>query len=126
MTTEPGSPSRPPSSTDAVGLHMGAPSKPGDLYRFRHERTLAFLDARPMLDGIAAGRYAAVTTFGPVASPRDDGHLPGLSAALARACGPPLLYGHNALYLRKRPPCQAALGWASWTRSARMASAPCA
>ena len=76
-----------------------------DLWKFRHERTLAFLDARPLVVKVAAGGYAAVTTLAPVQGPKDAGVMtPGLDVALAQSYQPPVLYAGAALYLPKRPP----------------------
>jgi hypothetical protein len=73
-----------------------------DLWKLRHERTLAFLDARPLVAQVEAGGYAAVTTLGPVAI--DGVQTPGLAAALARSYQPPILYAGMALYLPKHAP----------------------
>jgi hypothetical protein len=82
----------------------GKPSD-ADLWKLHHERTLAFLDFSPMLARLRAGGYAAVVMLHPVRGPGDDLHLPGLSAALASAYRPPILYsGGTALYLPKAPP----------------------
>ena len=87
--------------TLSVCAWAGTPSA-ADLWKLHHERTLAFLDAAPMLARLRAGSYAAVVTLRPVTGPRDDLHLPGLSAALASAYRPPVLEaGGTALYLPK-------------------------
>ena len=78
-----------------------------DLWKLRHERTLAFLDARPLVAKVSAGGYAAVTTLGPVAVgpvAYDGVQTPGLADALARSYQPPILYAGKALYLPKRAP----------------------
>ncbi|HEY3798993.1 MAG TPA: glycosyltransferase family 39 protein [Caulobacteraceae bacterium] len=82
----------------------GKPSV-ADLWKLRHETTLAFMNPAPLLAGIRAGRLGAVVTMGPVASPADDGHLPGLAAALAAGYAQPMVFpAGGALYLPKPRP----------------------
>lgn len=90
--------------TLSICVWAGKPSV-ADLWKLHHERTLAFLDPRPMLARLDAGGYAAVVLLHPMTGPRDDLYLPGLSAALAGAYRPPILYaGGAALYLPKGTP----------------------
>ncbi len=72
-------------------VEAGRPSD-GDLWKLRHERTLAFLHPAPMLARLRAGGYAAVVLLGPPASAKDDARLPGFAEALASAYQPPVPY----------------------------------
>lgn len=90
--------------TLSVCVWANHPSE-ADLWKFRHERTLAFLDARPLVARIAAGGYAAVTTLAPVKDAKNAGVMtPGLADALAQSYQPPVLYAGAALYLPRRTP----------------------
>lgn len=90
--------------TLSVCVWAGRPSAV-DLWKLRHERTLAFLDAAPFAPRVAVGGFAAITTFAPLRGAKDDGALtPGLAAALAHGYQPPVPYGGAALYLPKRAP----------------------
>jgi hypothetical protein len=90
--------------TLSVCVWAGKPSA-ADLWKLHHERTLAFMDPSPMMARLRAGGYAAVVLLHPMTGPRDDLRLPGLSAALAGAYRPPILFaGGTALYLPKAAP----------------------
>ncbi|HEY0442453.1 MAG TPA: glycosyltransferase family 39 protein [Xanthobacteraceae bacterium] len=69
-----------------------------DLWKLRHERTLArIVDRDAVLRRIAGGEFAAVMLFGRFA----DGNLPGLGAALQACCGEPRVIGDATLLLRR-------------------------
>lgn len=75
-----------------------------DLWKLRHERTLASLDTPRLLEAIAGGRFGAVVTFGNFSGPQQDENLPGLWAPLAEGYAPPIYYGTAAtLFLPKSP-----------------------
>lgn len=71
-----------------------------DLWKLRHERTLAaVVDRNAVLRRIAAGEFTAVTLFG--TPPGDDGNLPGLAAALQACCGAPFYIAGSTVFLRR-------------------------
>lgn len=71
-----------------------------DLWKLRHERTLArIVDREAVLRRIAGGEFAAVTLFGRFAG--EDGNLPGLAGALEACCGAPRFVGHSTLFVRR-------------------------
>jgi hypothetical protein len=74
-----------------------------DLWKMRFETTLASLNGRAFLAGVADGRFSAVVTFPDFISPAQDRNLPGLYAALAAWYEPPLKAGPGFLIFLRKP-----------------------